>query len=248
MPTPTFGLRMKRFWTQDWRSWAGTASIAVVAMFIWMMTRGSTGAEVPLVTARDTTARVVAPAGATTGASTGARTGATTGTLAGAAASDSARAPGSAGTGGSTKTPPSRTAGTGTKTTALATARPPTRPANRAGASRCPARPQEFTVMLDSVPDQRRSATLPVSYDVCGLAEGTKFVAEIRFRRAGGVLRGESTPIRRAYPDEAAGTRERRRQLIELAPLSPGRYKLDVVVTREGGIDRGKTIEFRVDR
>ncbi|HYC53219.1 MAG TPA: serine/threonine-protein kinase, partial [Gemmatimonadaceae bacterium] len=29
--TPTFGTKMKRFWTQDWRSWAGAASVVTTA-------------------------------------------------------------------------------------------------------------------------------------------------------------------------------------------------------------------------
>lgn len=103
--------------------------------------------------------------------------------------------------------------------------------------------------MLDSVATQRPGATLPVYYDICGLPAGTKFVADIKFRKPGGLFRGESVTITRSFPDEAEGLRERRRQLIDIAPLSPGRYRLDLIVTREGGREPlGKTVEFRIER
>ena len=103
--------------------------------------------------------------------------------------------------------------------------------------------------MLDTVGTQRTGRTLPVSYDVCGLPAGTKFVADIRFRKPGGVFRGESVTIARSFPDESEGLRDRRRQMIDIAALSPGRYRLDLIVTREGGqVPLGKTVEFRIDR
>lgn len=103
--------------------------------------------------------------------------------------------------------------------------------------------------MLDTVAKQRAGATLPVYYDVCGLPAGTKFVADIRFRKPGGVFRGESVTISRSFPDESEGLRERRRQNIDIAALSPGRYRLDLIVTREGGREPlGKTVEFQIER
>lgn len=98
--------------------------------------------------------------------------------------------------------------------------------------------------MLDSVADQRRGTRLPVRFDVCGLAAGTKFSAEIRFRKRVRIGRGDTRSNQ--YPDEANSNRERRIRVVDLSQLSTGDWYLDVVVTDEKGNNRGATKEFKL--
>ena len=100
--------------------------------------------------------------------------------------------------------------------------------------------------MLDQITTpQLQGTTIPIQYDVCGLAEGTFFSATINFRRKG---RGNSQPISKVFSDQATTTRERRRRMIDIAPLSPGEYYVDLLVYEgnKGSEPLGKTIEIRV--
>jgi serine/threonine protein kinase len=232
IPTPTYGTRIRRFATQDWRSWAGMSAIAVAAMFVFMITRPRlTQSDTPAPAANVPATKAAAPIGASTGAaSTTAATNRTdsaarvAGSTTGATASKSSPRP------GGTKSVP-----------AGATPAAPRNPASVA--SKCPARPTAFSVRLDSVPPQRAGATIPVQYHVCGLPAGSNFSATIRFRRQG---RNNNTPIVRPFPDQAASNREGRRRIIDLAPLSPGRYYIDLIVVDGNGVDRGETRDFQL--
>ena len=236
IPTPTFGLKLKRFWTQDWRSWAGASAIVMGAMMVFMITsmRGETPTAVDSAGAPGT--KVVAPAvGGSSGATTSAQR-----------AADSVAAAKSVATNSTTSRPAARQTGrTTTKTAgttpALSSTAPPAR---RALPSKCPARPGEFHVLLDKVADQRPGRRLPVSFDVCGLEPQTRFSAEIRFRKRSRF--GGGTTHSRTFPDEAASARDRRIHNIDLAPLSPGDYYLDVIVTNASGISQGKTEQFKL--
>jgi serine/threonine-protein kinase len=232
IPTPTFGLKMKRFWTQDWRSWAGASAIVMGAMMVFMITSmrgGNATAAVDSAGAPGT--KIVAPVvGSSTGTTTAAQR-----------ATDSAAATKSVS--GTTTRPAPRQTGT-TKTadaTPLSTAAP-SRPSGPP--SKCVARPSEFHILLDSVANQRRGTRLPVRFDVCGLAEGTRFTAEVQFRKRSRF--GGGVTHRVNFPDEASGSRERRIRVIDLAPLSPGDYYLDLRVTNERGVTQGKTVPFRL--
>lgn len=99
-------------------------------------------------------------------------------------------------------------------------------------------------MLLDQVADQRPGRRLPVSFDVCGLATGTKFSADIKFRKRSRF--GGGTPIARTIPDEAESARERRIHNIDLATLDPGDYYLDVIVTDQRGSQQGKTVQFKL--
>jgi hypothetical protein len=68
---------------------------------------------------------------------------------------------------------------------------------------------------------------------VCGLEAGTKFSSQIKFRTSGR-FSGMSTPIVKDFADEAASNRERRRKLIDISALKPGKYWLDVIVNDAG--------------
>ena len=235
--TPTFGTRMKRFWTQDWRSWAGAASIVTTAALVFAITKA--GGDTPEIGAQP----VMPVPGATDSArrgSTSAVRGSTSGVA--AAATDSSRNSG-------VKSASPLTKAAGTKTAALSGASTksstPARPVRSGPPSKCAARPIEFDVLLDAVQDQKPGTTLPVNWDVCGLEAGTRFSSQIKFRTSGR-FSGMSTPIVKDYADEAASNRERRRKLIDISALKPGKYWLDVIVNDENGRDRGRTVEFRV--
>ena len=234
--TPTFGTRMKRFWTQDWRSWAGAASIVTMAAIVFAITRG--GGSQPEAAAQPPVPPVAVSTDSARGTTTAAR-GATTG--AAVAAADSSASKTAA---------PLTKASSGTKAASLSgvastkAATTPTRPVRNGLPSKCPARPVTFDIMLDPVQDQRRGTTLPVNFDVCGLPSGTNFSTLIKFRT---IRRfNNSTPISKTFPDEASSNRERRRRMIDLSALEPGRYYLDVIVNDADGRNMGRTVEFRV--
>jgi len=231
--TPTFGTKMKRFWTQDWRSWAGAASVVTTAALVFAITKTSGGT--PEISAQPPVRPAAVLSDSARGASTAARGGTTS-----ALAADSV--PGAA---SKVAAAPGRTTQSSTKATPPATkTSTPARPAANALPSKCPQRPDGFDVLLDPVPEQRQGSDLPILFDVCGLAPGTRFSAQIKFRT---IKRfNNSTPIALTYPDEANSTRERRRRIIDLEVLSPGRYYLDVIVTNDRGRNVGKTVEFRV--
>jgi len=235
--TPTFGLKLKRFWTQDWRSWAGAASIAIVAMAVFMITsmRADAGPLVDSAAARDT--KTAPPLAGITGTTTPAPR-----------AADSAAATKSL----ASKTTGSRPAArqTGATTTKTSSATPggtsnTTSAARRALPSKCPARPSAFHVLLDQIADQPRARRLAVSFDVCGLAAGTRFNADVRFRKRGR-WGGGSTPFSRPFPDEATSSRERRIHLLDVSALDPGEYYLDVVVTDQRGVTQGQNVQFKL--
>jgi hypothetical protein len=236
IPTPTFGLKMKRFWTQDWRSWAGASAIVMGAMFVFMLTSMRGGNATPAVdSAAPRGTQAIAPVvGASSGATTAAQR-----------AADSVAAATKSVALNTTARPGARQTGTTTKAAGTGTAPAPTAPpARRALPSKCPARPGEFHVLLDKVADQRPGRRLPVSFDVCGLEPQTRFSAEIRFRKRSRF--GGGTTHSRTFPDEAVSSRDRRIHNIDLAPLSPGDYYLDVIVTNASGISQGKTEQFKL--
>ena len=231
IPTPTFGLKMKRFWTQDWRSWAGASAILMGAMFVFMLTSVRTNGAVPPDSATGTkpVASVVGPTSGTT-------------TAAQRAADSVARTrTATSSTSPSTRSAPRQTGTTKTGNTAPVA---PAAPARSRLVSKCPSRPSEFMVMLDSVADQRPGARLPVRFDVCGLAPGTKFSAEVRFRQRVRIGRGNT--YSRSFPDAADTNRDRRIHILDLTTIKPGSYYLDVVVTDVNGRTQGKTTEFRL--
>ena len=236
--TPTFGTKMRRFWTQDWRSWAGAAFTVAAVAVIWAITQAA--ANEPPPAGQPPIAPATVNADSSRGASTTAR-GATTTAV---AAADSA------GTNATKGTAPLSKAPSGTKTAALSgvastkTPPAPTRSARGDPQSKCPARPIGFDVLLEDVADQKPRTTLPVIFHVCGLPAGTNFSTLIKFRT---IKRfNNSTPISKTYGDEAASDRERRRKFIDLTALEPGRYYLDVIVSDANGRAPGRTVEFRV--
>ena len=167
--------------------------------------------------------------------------GATTG-VPGTATDSSPRAGSQTATPGGIAPAGTKTAGLSAVTSSKAPA--PARPVRSGPPSKCPARPSEFDILVDPVVPQKPGTTLPVSFDVCGLPAGTMFVTDIKFRT---IKRfNNSTPIAKQFPDEAETNRERRRKFIDLTPLDPGRYSLDIIVTDRDGRNRGRTIEIRV--
>ena len=231
IPTPTFGLKMKRFWTQDWRSWAGASAIAMAAMFVLMITSMRTNDALPPDTAAGT--RAAAPVvGGTSGATTTAQR---------AADSAAATKTASLGTSLSTRSAPRQTGATKTADPAPVT---PPAPARSRLVSKCPARPRVFSVVLDSVADVRSGSRLPVRFDVCGLAEGTNFSAQVRFRQRVRIGRGNT--YENSFPDQAVTNRERRIHNIDVSRMRPGSYYIDIVITDAKGNTRGDTKEFRL--
>ena len=95
-------------------------------------------------------------------------------------------------------------------------------------------------VLVDSIRPMRQGDTLRVTYDVCGVKQGTAFTTTITLRkirqsRLRGLVGATQQPITQTFPDVSQAVRQRRRQRIILAGFSGGDYEADVIVQVAGG-------------
>jgi len=102
--------------------------------------------------------------------------------------------------------------------------------------SKCPAAPKEFSLLTDSIRNQRQGSKLQVNFDVCGLNEDDAFITDITVRRIGQnrfsrLVQGGVRPLNESYPSVAIGPRTRRNRVVDISAMPPGRYQLDLVVT-----------------
>jgi len=223
--------RFRRRVRTDKRMWA-LSGIAVVlaavllAVFWPRATPSAQPARPPVAAARpgDTTVRT---AGASTGAST-ALAGSTTGTkaLTGAAA--------------------------GSKAAVVAAA---SRPVTRAPrprpdpASKCPATPKEFALLVDSVRKHTEGRKLEAGYDICGLTASTPFtgtmtVRRIRQSRLKRLVGGSVDPISQPIIGVTRGPRTHLSQAVDISTLPAGTYQLDVVVTLPSRAEKSRQFEI----
>jgi serine/threonine protein kinase len=118
--------------------------------------------------------------------------------------------------------------------------------------SRCPTgvamdgkRP--FGVLVDSVGPARPNANLDVHYDVCGLAEGSKFKVRMTVVRAeAGRRASERDRVTASLEETASGPGMRLAHTLALGPLPAGSYRFTVVVTDDRGRRREREMGLRI--
>ena len=141
---------------------------------------------------------------------------------------------------------------TGSSTTTKAAAPVPAPPKPKpVPASKCPATPRDFSLLLDSIRNQDQGKKLQVNFDVCGLAEDDAFITEINIRRIGQnrfsrLVQGGVRPLAESYPSIAIGPRTRRNRVVDTAGLPPGRYQLDLAVTDAKKRRQEKSRQFEI--
>lgn len=115
--------------------------------------------------------------------------------------------------------------------------------------SRCPSgvamdgrRP--FGILVDSIGSTPHGQDVKVSYDVCGLADGTAFKVRMSVVREG--VKHAADRMTANFDDLAAGAGTRRQHSLAVAPLPAGNYRLTVVVTDDKGRRRDRDLPLRI--
>jgi serine/threonine protein kinase len=121
--------------------------------------------------------------------------------------------------------------------------------------SKCPKRdtlatskPIAYDLLVDSIVDRKEGTSLPVSYDVCGLAAGSPFIAHFTLNKL-----NQKNPLRRQGPIEAnapasaGSTRSHERYSLDISKASAGTYRLDVMIVDQNKRQLVKSREFRIN-
>ena len=269
MTTPlpfTIRTRVRGYWKRllEEPRWAVAAAVAAIGLGIGIgvgFARAGSAAPTPAVdTARiaqasitstpSASAGAIAPAGPVTktvAAVTGAKAPpATTAATSGASAS---RTKMLAGTSGTTKSTPSLSSTQRSATVRALTAAPTL-------FSRCPrldgaAATKNLALMVDSITQQTSGGQLDVAYDVCGLPEGSPFMAEFTLRkldqnRLRRLVRATFKPVVISFADVSNGPRTRHHRMIPLAGIPEGQYAIDAAVTDRESRTQTTTRTFAV--
>jgi len=107
-----------------------------------------------------------------------------------------------------------------------------------------------FFVLVDPPASLPSGSELEVHYDVCGLPRGVPFRTQLRLRRNEGGLKklfgGGAKPVVASYEARADGPATRRRGKLDLDPVRPGGYTLEVTVTDNQGRQRTRAHRVQV--
>ena len=109
-------------------------------------------------------------------------------------------------------------------------------------------RPLAYALHVDSIADRPRGESMPVTYDVCGLAPGSPFIAHFTLNKL-----NQKNPLRRQGPIEAnapetsGSTRSRERYALDISKASAGTYRLDVMIVDKDKRQLVKSREFRIN-
>ena len=261
--SPTLRRKLRELY-QNPRTWAAVGAVGLITAVAITLASNDNGASGATPTAAGVVGATTNVAGATTKAA-GGTTSVAAGTTTGARPDSTSRPGAGASTGtrvasNATKTSGTTNSKTGTKTD---TGRPALSGLSRVGsntasvrtpapaprdASKCPrtAAPDVFSLLVDSVPPQKVGARLTVGFDVCGLAANSPFSATITFRKLnqGRFSRQQDRTLH--VPSVATGPRSRFRQVVELAGLSAGEYRMDVLIRDARLRDLGAGHRFRI--
>ena len=108
------------------------------------------------------------------------------------------------------------------------------------------AKPIEYAVLMDSLPDRSRGNEMAVVYDVCGLSAGSSFTAKFTLTKLRQRGFGQQKPHVATTTEKAGSPRSRERWTLDIREMSAGSYRLEVVVTE--GADRvaSASREFKI--
>ncbi|HEY2375300.1 MAG TPA: serine/threonine-protein kinase [Gemmatimonadaceae bacterium] len=101
-----------------------------------------------------------------------------------------------------------------------------------------------FGILVDSVGSAPQGKDVKVSYDVCGLDDGTAFKVRMSVVREG--TRHAADRMMASFDDAAVGAGTRRQHSLAVAPLPAGNYRLTVVVTDDKGRKRDRDLPLRI--
>ena len=101
-----------------------------------------------------------------------------------------------------------------------------------------------FGVLVDSIGSTPQGSDVKVSYDVCGLTEGTAFKVRMAVVREGG--RHSADRMTANFDDQSIGIGTRRQHSLAVATLPAGSYRLTVVVTDDKGRKRDRDLPLRI--
>lgn len=111
-------------------------------------------------------------------------------------------------------------------------------------------KPAPFTVLVDDLGSTSRKTD--VYYDVCGLAEGTRFTTLITVNKDASALKRlfAAAPLSMKFEETATGSAERRHRTLDLSGKSAGTYVVAVTVTDAKGRRREETarVQLRGDK
>ena len=96
----------------------------------------------------------------------------------------------------------------------------------------------EFLLLMDPVSQQEQGSTMTVSYDVCGLPDGTPYRGRLRLEKKEDFLKkvfDKSRPIVVTFDDQVDGVATRRSRKFELGTAQPGSYSLELSVRDNRG-------------
>jgi hypothetical protein len=83
-----------------------------------------------------------------------------------------------------------------------------------------------------------------VSYDVCGLSDGTAFKVRMSVVRVG--TKHAADRMTANFDDVAVGAGTRRQHSLAVAPLPAGTYRLTVAVTDDKGRRRDRDLPLKI--
>jgi hypothetical protein len=108
------------------------------------------------------------------------------------------------------------------------------------------AAPIEYAVLVDSLDDRPRADSMSVAYDVCGLPRGTAFTASFtltKLRQRG--LR-QQKPHEETITETAGSPRSHKSRMLDTREMSPGSYRLELVVIDDRNRALSASREFRI--
>jgi len=107
------------------------------------------------------------------------------------------------------------------------------------------AKPIEYEALIDSVADRSRGDAMSVVYDVCGLQAGTPFIGTFSLTKLKQRGLGQQKPHVETVPGTATSPRFRQTRTLDIHEMSPGSYRLELVVTT-GDKVTSTSREFRI--
>jgi hypothetical protein len=118
--------------------------------------------------------------------------------------------------------------------------------ATGAGRSLCPAagdgKTPPFLLLMDAVPPAGAGAEIEVHYDVCGLSSRTPYKGRIQLsqQKVGRKKAAKAKLLVVSFQDKVDGPATRREREVELGPVKPGAYTLELSVVDNQGRERKK--------
>ena len=242
IPTPPAGLRWSM--PRQWRMWGAAGGVLAVLGMATMLTRpeGTQATDNIAVGAADTAVRTLPPAVVAADSAGGGDT--TSRAADSAAASPTAPRVAPSGAQGT------RTAGAATSQRA---APPPSRPDPYSACPRLPAAEATklLVVLVDTILTQRRGDRARIFFDVCGIAAGGPYTAQVTVQRidqgrASRIIQGGTPPLRDEFISSATGPRMRRYHTVDISGLPTGRYLLTMLLKDRRGREANGQREFRI--